>query len=129
MFGANIGSLNVYRYSSVTSLASIAWSRSNSQDDHWRRAVANFKKAPNDDFTIHIEAVKGSIPRSIAIDDIEVLEDKLCEPSYFCDFEEDICGWVNVDADYMDDLDWLRNTGNLLYDTVGPSIDVIIFVC
>ena len=46
----------------------------------------------------------------IALDDIEMTNNGVCEETTTCDFETDDCGWENVQR--TDQSDWLRNHGH-----------------
>ena len=39
-----------------------------------------------------------------------------------CDFEKDMCGWMNV-ANEVDDFDWLRAQAETLSYGTGPYVD------
>lgn len=59
------------------------------------------------------------------MDDIHIQEES-CGSPYFCDFEEDLCGFTNALNGNDDDFDWLRNTGSTSSYGTGPSVDVNI---
>lgn len=50
--------------------------------------------------------------------------DGQCFLDGFCDFEQDICGWINVLSG--DDFDWFRDNGGMLLFIIGLSVDYII---
>jgi len=41
--------------------------------------------------------------------------------SFDCDFEQDVCGWVNLREG--DDTDWIRHTGATDSEHTGPDGD------
>ena len=71
------------------------------------------------DYWLIFEGIRGSGYRGdIAIDDVEIL-DNAC--SHDCDFEADMCTWLNVPR--SDDFDWLRGSGSTPSSYTGPSTD------
>ena len=73
------------------------------------------------DYWLVFEGVRGSsYEGDIAIDDVELL-DNSCPPPGDCNFEKDMCTWLNVPK--SDDFDWLRRSGSTPSSNTGPSTD------
>jgi hypothetical protein len=127
MYGDGVGSLNIYRKLSSSPLTDILWKKSGNQDNIWRLGRVNLDRTSfPDNVTIYFEGVKGKNVRSdIALDDITIQEGS-CGSPYFCDFEEDICGWTNAVNGFDDEFDWLRNQGPTPTYGTGPSVDVTL---
>ncbi|XP_054624893.1 MAM and LDL-receptor class A domain-containing protein 1 [Dunckerocampus dactyliophorus] len=126
MEGRAVGELNVYLKTSDALVK--LWSRSGDQGSRWRHGRVSLFN-PDTSYQVRIrcgslrqlamvifEAVAGEAPRrDIAIDDLTVLNGA-CPPEGFCDFEMDLCGWVNSPpAESGVDWDWLSgSTGSSL---------------
>lgn len=66
------------------------------------------------------EGIRGSGYRSdIAIDDV-TLKPGPCATAGSCDFESDLCGWVQRKDDVFD---WQRRKGSTPSVGTGPAID------
>ncbi|XP_061694563.1 MAM and LDL-receptor class A domain-containing protein 2 isoform X2 [Syngnathoides biaculeatus] len=107
MEGKGVGHLNVYLLTADTSVK--LWSRSGNQGTRWRHGrVSLLSLGP---YQVMFEAVAGDgRKRDIAIDDMTV-QNGVCPPEGFCDFETDFCGWVNnPPAESGIDWDWLSGT-------------------
>ncbi|XP_061652622.1 MAM and LDL-receptor class A domain-containing protein 2 isoform X2 [Phyllopteryx taeniolatus] len=121
MEGKDVGHLNVYLLTADTS--DKLWSRSGDQGSRWRHGRVSLL-SPDTPYQVMFEAVAGDWPRSdIAIDDMTI-QNGACPPEGFCDFEMDLCGWVNnPPAESGIDWDWLsRSTGSPI-DTFAPDMD------
>ncbi|XP_070567019.1 MAM and LDL-receptor class A domain-containing protein 2-like [Ptychodera flava] len=135
MFGDEIGQLKVYMKSEVTQAELFLWKLVGEQNDQdtWMYGQVPFA-AMGDPYTIIFEGVEGSGDLGdIAIDDIVILDNQLCElmPDYAdptinpstavsCDFENDICGWIQ---EAEDDFDWSRKVGSTSTLYTGPQFD------
>ncbi|XP_070565015.1 MAM and LDL-receptor class A domain-containing protein 1-like [Ptychodera flava] len=118
MYGAHIGSLNVYLKSGDT-LGDAVWSRKTTYGDQWNEARVSLKLSSASTRKIVLEAQQGyRIHGDIAVDDI-TLADGYCTLAYTgCDFErETMCSGAN---DGTDDFDWSISTGD---DDTGPPFD------
>nr|XP_020490862.1 MAM and LDL-receptor class A domain-containing protein 1-like isoform X1 [Labrus bergylta] len=112
MEGSGVGELNVYLQTSDNNRPSTQlWTRRGDQGEHWRHGRVTLL-SPSTPYQVVFEAVVGENPwRDIALDDLTVLNDA-CPPPGFCDFEMDLCGWVNSPpAESGVDWDWL--SGNI----------------
>ncbi|XP_048242500.1 MAM and LDL-receptor class A domain-containing protein 2-like [Haliotis rufescens] len=119
MYGTSVGSLNVYQKQNGT-FRSQLWYLNGNQGNMWRRASV-MVNAHNKPFQIQIEAVRGSLySGDIAIDDI-AWEDGGCSPPGYCNFEVDMCGYINIQTG--DDFDWLRDYGGTPSAATGPRVD------
>ncbi|XP_061879772.1 MAM and LDL-receptor class A domain-containing protein 1 isoform X1 [Entelurus aequoreus] len=114
MEGRAVGELNVHLQAAGAPVR--LWSRSGDQGSHWRHGRVSLLN-PDSSYQVVFEAVTGEGPRrDIAIDDLTVLNG-VCPPEGFCDFEIDLCGWVNNrPADSGIDWDWLsgKSEGSLV---------------
>ncbi|XP_018531715.2 MAM and LDL-receptor class A domain-containing protein 1 [Lates calcarifer] len=92
------------------------WVRRGDQGKHWRHGRVTLN-SPDTPYQVIFEAMVGDGPRrDIAIDDLIILNGA-CPPKGFCDFEMDLCGWVNnPPAESGVDWDWLSG------DSDGPLI-------
>lgn len=148
MYGDGVGSLSILRKFDNSVLSDTLWKKSGDQDNIWRMGRVNLEKTNvANNFTLYFEGVKGKSVRGkifnknfykclckysssnigdIAIDDV-LIKKETCGPTFFCDFEEDLCSWSNAQNGYDDDFDWLRNSGSTATFATGPSVDVYIF--
>ncbi|XP_034159304.2 MAM and LDL-receptor class A domain-containing protein 1 isoform X1 [Pangasianodon hypophthalmus] len=93
MSGRDVGMLSVYLHESHNSRVTL-WSRSGDQGERWRPGRATVV-TPLSPYQIVFEAVAGEGQvMDIAIDDLSVLNGP-CPPHGLCDFEMDLCYWVN----------------------------------
>ena len=110
MYGADIGSLNVYSQLVTSNLKNVTsrlvWTKSGTQGSDWRRAVQtlyNLNATDTYGWRVAFEGVVGkSYLGDIALDDI-LLSQSACPPSRGCDFELNLCdyqtnGWVRQQA-------------------------------
>ncbi|XP_071348966.1 MAM and LDL-receptor class A domain-containing protein 2 isoform X2 [Trachinotus anak] len=83
------------------------WHRSGDQGKYWRHGRVSLL-SPDTPYQVIFEATVGDGPRrDIAVDDLTVLNGA-CPPTGFCDFEMDLCGWVNnPPTESGVDWDWL----------------------
>ncbi|XP_077978881.1 MAM and LDL-receptor class A domain-containing protein 1-like [Glandiceps talaboti] len=116
MYGAHIGSLNVYLKSST--LGSTVWSRKTTYGDKWIQAQVNLLVSSDVSRTIVLEAAQGyNILGDIAIDDI-TFQSGYCSPANMsCDFENGLCGGAH---DVNGDFNWALIRGDA---NVGPAVD------
>ncbi|XP_037131957.1 MAM and LDL-receptor class A domain-containing protein 1 isoform X1 [Syngnathus acus] len=113
MEGEAVGQLNVYLWAAETSVK--LWSRSGNQGSRWRHGRVSLLN-PDTPYKVIFEAVTGDGQRrDIAIDDM-TLQNGACPPEGFCDFEMDLCGWVNnAPANSRVNWDWLSgSSGGLM---------------
>ncbi|XP_070565018.1 MAM and LDL-receptor class A domain-containing protein 1-like isoform X2 [Ptychodera flava] len=117
MYGAHIGTLNVYLKSGNT-LGSAIWRRQTTYGDQWIQAKVNIIQSTRVTRTVVIEATQGyKIHGDIAIDDV-FMEDGYCKFEMDgCDFENGLCGGGN---DGTADFDWTLSSAG---DDNGPSLD------
>ncbi|XP_028283475.1 MAM and LDL-receptor class A domain-containing protein 2 [Parambassis ranga] len=92
---SGVGELSVYLQTSDNHSNPIQqWTRKGDQGKHWRHGRVTLF-SPDSPYQVIFEAMAGDgLRRDIAIDDLTVLNGA-CPPSGFCDFEMDLCGWVN----------------------------------
>ncbi|XP_074507832.1 MAM and LDL-receptor class A domain-containing protein 1 [Sebastes fasciatus] len=119
MEGSGVGELGVYRQTPDNKRVQL-WTRFGDQGKHWRHGRVTLL-SPNTPYQVIFEAVVGDGPRrDIAVDDLTVLNDA-CPPPGFCDFEMDLCGWVNnPPAEFGLDWDWL--SGESQSQSIGSLI-------
>lgn len=121
MYGASIGSLNVYQGANGSQIPNQVWTRNGNQENIWRRAIVPLNRLTGKQYQILIKGVRGvGYTGDIAIDDLMVTDGQ-CPPDGSCDFEQDTCGWTNALSG--DDFDWLRDNGGTPSSTTGPSVD------
>ncbi|XP_019751859.1 MAM and LDL-receptor class A domain-containing protein 2 [Hippocampus comes] len=108
MEGNAVGQLNVDLRTSDAPVK--LWSRSGDQGSRWRHGRVSLL-SPDSPYQVIFEAVTGDGPRrDIAIDDMTV-HNGACPPEGFCDFEMDLCGWVNnAPAESGVNWDWLSGS-------------------
>ncbi|MBN3307353.1 MLRP2 protein, partial [Amia calva] len=117
MYGAGIGSLNVYKQLDART-QSLIFSQTGNQGVLWRFAQSSLEEDQESPFKLVFEGVNGATEQGdIAIDDIFVFGGS-CAPAGYCDFETNLCGWTNIEV--VDKGDWLRDTPSL---NTGPSVD------
>jgi hypothetical protein len=118
MNGNQIGSLNVYK--KVRSVRGQAiWTLSGNQGIKWRKAQATVSSFTG--YQLSFEGVIGQGYHSdIAIDDIN-LASGACPSPGSCNFETDLCDWVNANGG--DNFDWERTQGSTMSAGTGPSTD------
>ncbi|XP_067654295.1 MAM and LDL-receptor class A domain-containing protein 1-like isoform X2 [Haliotis asinina] len=140
MYGATVGSLNVYiRVPGRTD--NMIWHQSGNHSNYWLFGQVPISERSNS-YIIVFEGVRGnSYTGDIAIDDITVTSStcgiippnaaaipqttaKVTTPSpgtaaFSCNFENDFCGWVQITK--MDLSNWKRRQG--VTSGTGPSTD------
>ena len=110
MFGADIGTLNVFTELAPSSLTNIdstlVWTKSGSQGNQWRRAVqtiSNLNGTNAYGWRVTFEGVVGKgFLGDIALDDV-FLSQSACPASRVCDFELTLCDFQPVP-----DASWVR---------------------
>ncbi|AWP03839.1 putative apical endosomal glycoprotein-like [Scophthalmus maximus] len=108
MEGSGVGELSVHLQNPGSQRnTQKLWNRRGDQGKHWRHGRVTLLSHGNP-YQVIFEAMAGDGPRrDIAIDDLTVMNGA-CPPSGFCDFEMDLCGWVNnPPAELGVDWDWL----------------------
>ncbi|KAI8780792.1 MAM and LDL-receptor class A domain-containing protein 2, partial [Biomphalaria glabrata] len=121
MFGETMGTLNVYQQDEGVpdSAATLIWTKSGQQGPNWQLGQVTLANPRR--FYIIFEGVVGNgIYSDLAIDDIS-MKSGLCPGIGNCDFEGDICSWINTQTG--DVFDWMRARGSRNYGTVGPRVD------
>ncbi|XP_056333186.1 MAM and LDL-receptor class A domain-containing protein 1 isoform X2 [Danio aesculapii] len=122
MNGKDVGSLNIYVQDVQSSRISqmSVWSVNGDQGQQWRHGRATVI-SPHSPYKIIFEAVVGNErEHDIAIDDLTILNDH-CPPQGYCDFEMDMCGWVNTRVnDSSDDWSWSSGTSA---SSNAPKVD------
>nr|XP_054757008.1 MAM and LDL-receptor class A domain-containing protein 2-like [Lytechinus pictus] len=115
MFGSDIGSLAIYIRDADGTNERVIWTKSRTQENDWR--LGHYTLSTMTNYELVIEGVMGqSWYGDISIDDISLSEGE-CPPSAECDFEVDLCDWMNIDSN---DFDWSRGSGS---SSDGPSVD------
>ncbi|UJR31098.1 hypothetical protein I4U23_018606, partial [Adineta vaga] len=113
MFGADIGTLNVYLQTLTTTSSSVSsalvWTKSRTQGNIWRRATQTLRNLNTTNMYGWRLAFEGVVDKSyqgdIALDDIFVSQSE-CPASRTCNFELDLCdfqstpenGWIRQQA-------------------------------
>ncbi|XP_050961124.1 MAM and LDL-receptor class A domain-containing protein 2 isoform X2 [Labeo rohita] len=121
MNGRDVGSLNIYIQELNGARSQIPmWSASGDQGQHWRHGRATVI-SPHSPYKVIFEAVVGDEQmHDIAIDDLTILNDP-CPPQGFCDFEMDMCGWLNTHVNTSStDWIWTSATSTSLF---APEVD------
>uniref|UniRef100_A0A3B4A356 MAM domain-containing protein n=1 Tax=Periophthalmus magnuspinnatus TaxID=409849 RepID=A0A3B4A356_9GOBI len=104
---------------------SCGWRQDSTDDLEWVRQFGySGKPGPHTDHTTNI-VVEGvltgpSDEGGIAFDDVHLTEAH-CPPLGHCDFETNLCSWINVLQ--IDQADWLRGTGAGPESNTGPPVD------
>ena len=140
MYGAGIGSLNVYTKQGKGPMVQ-KWSLSGNQGNVWRMAQVNIPSPVQ--YTVIFEGVRGgNYSGDIAIDDISMISGRSCyglpsssttmssvsgrptsayPPSSFdCNFENGLARWTQ---DQTDQFDWRITRGTTSSFATGPSSD------
>ncbi|TRY97688.1 hypothetical protein DNTS_035488 [Danionella cerebrum] len=118
MNGRDVGSLNIYVHDGKSEVA--VWSADGHQGEQWRHGRASIM-SPRSPFKVIFEAVVGNErERDIALDDFIFLNDP-CPPQGFCDFEMDMCGWLNNHVN-VSSIDW-RWTSVTSSSKFAPGVD------
>ncbi|KAK1172074.1 MAM and LDL-receptor class A domain-containing protein 2-like isoform X2 [Acipenser oxyrinchus oxyrinchus] len=121
MYGAGIGTLNVYKHDVSTANQSVLFSQQGNQGVLWRFAQASLYQSDSSPFRITFEGITGAtVQGDMALDDI-LVSNGSCIPPGFCDFEINLCGWTNIEV--VDEGDWLRSKGASPNMNTGPSVD------
>ncbi|KAJ8050465.1 MAM and LDL-receptor class A domain-containing protein 2 [Holothuria leucospilota] len=119
--GDNVGTLSVRSYNLVLSeLSDNLLVIAGNDERIWRKALVSVSAAHP--YRIIIEGSLGLDHKTgtIAIDDLDV-KDGFCPRRGFCDFEEDICTWINEEE--KDDFDWIIFSGSTSSVGTGPTND------
>ncbi|EDO39626.1 predicted protein, partial [Nematostella vectensis] len=112
MLGQHMGTLNVFVGSRRL------FSKSGDQGSQWHLAELSFVHTGDD--KVWNLAIRGSeYQGDIAIDDIKVISGA-CGSTRKCDFDVDVCGFVQ---DTQDVFDWTRMKGNTGSSGTGPIGD------
>ncbi|XP_067219288.1 MAM and LDL-receptor class A domain-containing protein 1 isoform X1 [Chanodichthys erythropterus] len=121
MSGRDVGSLNIYVQELHSAKSQIlVWSVSGDQGEQWRDGRATVI-SPHSPYKVIFEAVVGNEQNhDIAIDDLTIINDP-CPPHGFCDFEMDMCGWVNTHVN-SSSVDWSWTSGTSA-GSFGPEVD------
>ncbi|XP_072014869.1 MAM and LDL-receptor class A domain-containing protein 1-like [Amphiura filiformis] len=93
------------------------WSRTGNQGDTWFTGFVTVHSTTP--YQLVFEATIGGDTSDIAIDDVNYRAGK-CDPPGECDFEDDMCTWLQPQDD---DFDWTRFTGSTASLYTGPSGD------
>ncbi|XP_041944947.1 MAM and LDL-receptor class A domain-containing protein 2 isoform X2 [Alosa sapidissima] len=123
MDGEDVGELNIYLHQPEkpgTASLQPLWGRRGDQGDLWRHGRATVH-SPDAPYQIVFEAVVGDgLTGDIAIDDLEILNGP-CPLEGFCDFERDLCGWLNRPHNVTrQDWDW---TSAISVGPFSPDVD------
>ncbi|XP_076802493.1 MAM and LDL-receptor class A domain-containing protein 1-like [Clavelina lepadiformis] len=120
MFGANVGSLTLYRINHDKNDAYWKmWTRSGSQGNRWN--YLSYRHTANMRWSLVIEGVRGLYNGDIAIDDIKITEANCALRERECDFEAD-CHFTQDKTD--DGVDWVKKRGAAPHsDVTGPTVD------
>ncbi|XP_077978860.1 MAM and LDL-receptor class A domain-containing protein 1-like [Glandiceps talaboti] len=124
MYGANVGSLNVY-FKINSQQGNAIWTRKGTQGNQWIEGLVTI--TANSAEYVVFEGVAGtSFEGDIALDDIS-LQNGLCPsssttpPYRDCNFEDNtLCGWTQSGND---DFDWTRDNAGTPTANTGPSVD------
>ncbi|XP_030851585.1 MAM and LDL-receptor class A domain-containing protein 1-like, partial [Strongylocentrotus purpuratus] len=118
MWGADIGTLNIYAKTGTT-LGQVLWTQSGALSRNWFEAQIDF--IPTADFKFVFEGVTGaSFKSDIALDDIYITTGACRDPICSCDFDLDLCTFTQATTD---DIDWTRRAGNTPSTDTGPEND------
>lgn len=121
-YGADVGSLTVYKILSSTNDYYPMWKINYNFGDIWNAAEITIRKTDQDwAFAFESEYGIGYLG-DLALDDI-IVRDGSCAPLGSCSFESiDFCTWHNVRPP-LDDFDWLIGHGQTDSAFTGPSVD------
>ncbi|XP_055007325.1 MAM and LDL-receptor class A domain-containing protein 1-like [Boleophthalmus pectinirostris] len=121
MYGNNAGTLNIYQRSADEAKEMLVLSLSGAQFPLWRPAQAALLPR-SQPYRIVVEGVLSgpSEEGGIAFDDVHLTEAH-CSPPGHCDFETNLCSWINMGQ--IDQADWLRGTGAGVESTTRPPVD------
>ena len=123
MFGADIGTLNVYtqlvKSNIIDFTSTLVWTKSGTQGNQWRRAVQTISYLNDTDvygWRVAFEGIVGeSYLGDIALDDI-LLGQNACPPSRVCDFELNLC-----DFQAIPDNSWARTQATNITNFVNQD--------
>ncbi|XP_071486325.1 MAM and LDL-receptor class A domain-containing protein 1-like [Diadema antillarum] len=121
MYGAGVGSLNVYLIDGINGNMALQWSQSGNHGDRWIKGQMSTSN-PNT-YQIAVEATfGGNYTGDIALDDTLISVAGLCNDSseWDCDFEN---GWCQYTQAQDDNFDWVRQQGSTGSVGTGPSVD------
>ncbi|KAK7098916.1 hypothetical protein V1264_003131 [Littorina saxatilis] len=148
MYGAGIGTLNVYMDSTDNTTHMLLWSQHDSKGDNWLQGQMPLPPQSKE-YQIRFEGVKGSSAYGdMALDDISFTSSSSCiykpttanvtqmvtpspvptpTPTAFvsnspfdCAFEKNLCTWAQ---DRSDVFDWTRSQGPTGTTATGPTTD------
>ncbi|XP_022096405.1 MAM and LDL-receptor class A domain-containing protein 1-like [Acanthaster planci] len=119
MAGRDMGTMSMYLNDLTLQSIIKLWSRSGDQSGDWLMFQRTIKSGNK--FTITFEGTMGSFWASdMALDDISFNEGS-CPPTKWCDFEVDMCDWIQA---VTDDFDWERKRGDEVHSgTILPLPD------
>ena len=120
MAGPSTGSLNVSLHTNGSSILRPLWGIQGDQGSFWKHASIQLPYIRSHGFTVVIEATRGNSNQgNIAIDDLLYTRTR-CPPAGSCNFEADMCSYMNVNGD---NFDWQRDNGGTSTATTGPTTD------
>ncbi|XP_072014819.1 MAM and LDL-receptor class A domain-containing protein 2-like [Amphiura filiformis] len=118
MYGADTGSLSVKLYDiKLNGQSTNLWSKTGNQGDTWYTGFITITSTTP--YQLVFEATIGGDASDIAIDDVNYRAGQ-CPPPGECDFDDDMCTWLQPQDD---DFDWIRFTGSTSSGSTGPSGD------
>ncbi|XP_014767790.1 MAM and LDL-receptor class A domain-containing protein 1 isoform X1 [Octopus bimaculoides] len=117
MYGVSMGTLNVYVKNSTG--PHLVWTKSNNQGPIWHYATIDFTSISP--FQVVFEGVRGySFKSDMAFDDFTLDPGYCIEHSVTCDFQRDLCSWIQ---DTRDKFEWIRHSGPTGTPGTGPNTD------
>ena len=139
MYGAGVGSLNVYTQQVGSSAMTLKWNLQGNQGQQWQSARVDITSIKQK-FTYVFEGVRGAnYTGDIAVDDVQIARtacSSITQPATLlptrastkayphslldCDFEINLCKWQQ---DTTDDFNWLFHTGSTATQKTGPLTD------
>ncbi|XP_035827615.1 MAM and LDL-receptor class A domain-containing protein 1 [Aplysia californica] len=122
MFGGSMGLLNVRLATAGQSgLGPILWSMTGNLGNQWNKGELTLHSSLlQKNVKIVFEAIKGSSYTSdIGLDDVNVKMGACITPAT-CNFERDLCSWINVPSA---DFDWQKLSGATGSYSTGPTTD------
>ncbi|XP_022096408.1 MAM and LDL-receptor class A domain-containing protein 1-like [Acanthaster planci] len=117
MFGPDIDTLNVLQRT-ASGVETNMYRKQGTQSNVWH--LARDYVTSTETYQILFEGIVGkSWGGDISLDDIKLIPGQ-CPPSHECEFEQDMCTWMN---DQTDDFDWQRGASGSASAGTGPPTD------